>query len=751
MPHKTHNLIMAGIGVCLGMLPAMGHAPVVAVAAVSALVAAVVVMIGGRVLRRSKAFASWTYRSKATAVRWMWLAAGSDVAMVTVLQAAGIRYWPLWLAGVCLLVAVQVGVALLVEFLWRLPDPASDRSAEVAPGSALVPDHTRAVVRTDRRYEELTAGEKHMTVALTTVRHDWLKVVDGGTLLDSDESPFGAWFDLCIDAGELEKRGPDKCTPSATLAESLAIALSRQLGIRLQSRWVTVRKRLDAGMYRVTVTEEDINARIYPYVEPVGPASVRQPALVGYGIDAEPVYLDLRQHIRYIGSTRGGKTSLLHCVLAHLTRCTGNLDWADNCVVWIGGAVKVYDMLGGWLEVYLNTGLPMPFHWVATGPDDVGQMLVALMVAARYRQSVPMRDRHWPTIVAIFDEVSFTLGDKGITVTYQGRRYTLSQMASMDVKAVGSADEWIQYATQRGTVDEIGDEGGTIAAQTSGAAAFRNGDWQDVNRVIGDWKIDPPIHQGEYWLRGAVDADGPVLVKGRYIQEVDPQRPRLHGGLTLGDVSWSRRDRIAELDTGTDAALRSAVPAYADRSRLVNDEFMAYLTGVEVEPDRSTGPAPSPPGPNPESADWLDGDLGDPAPDDVAVEVARAAGVDLAAMSDADRRGFALAVGISMRDKGVTTAAEFLGTFDRSPVADEAPASASAEASTRAKRIVQIVATRPGVTSREVIAELRASGDECRSEVSVHNALKRLADGPLRKDDARKFWIREHAAVGDSR
>lgn len=753
MPHKIHNLILAGLGVCLAMVPAMAHAPVLAVAGVAAVIAAAAVMVGARVLRRSMAFVDWTDAVRERAVGWMWVAAWSDVAMATALQVAGIRYWPVWLAGVCLLVAVQVGVAMGLEYLWRLParsGPDEGEQTGPVPGGALVPDHTRTVVRSDRSWPELSRDEQHMTAALRTVQHEWLRVVGGGPLRDGDGRVFGARFVVRVPAAELAARGADKVTPSAQLAENLAIALSEQLGRPLESRWVSIRKDRAAGQWTITVASEDITARLYPYVEPAGPASVRQPACIGYGIDAGPVRLALEQHIRIIGQTRGGKTSLLHVLLAVTTLCAGNADIEDDAVLWLGGSVKMYDQLGGWLEVYQGSGLKMPFHWVAVGPDDVCQMLVALMVAARYRQSVPMGQRRWPAIICSLDEVSATLGDKGITVVYNGRKYTASKMAAMVAKAVGSARCWLHYGTQRGTNDEIGEEGGTIAAQTSAAFAFRNGDWADVSRVIGDWKIDPPVHQGETWVKGAYDADGPILSKNVYIQEVDPSKPVLHDGLTLADVSWSRRGRVAELDAGTDAAIAAAVPAYATRARVVDDAFMAYLSGVEpVRSAGPTGPDAGPmPGPVDQGADRWDGDLGDPAPNDVAAEVAHAAGQDLAAMTDADRRGFCLAVGIAMRERGVSTAAELVASLKGATtapiVADAAPDTS------RAEKVLQIVTAHPDVTSREIITKLREAGDPCPSEVAVHNLLKRLCGpgGSLRKDERRRFRVVEPATAG---
>src|SRR5690625_5999011 len=79
----------------------------------------------------------------------------------------------------------------------------------------------------------------------------------------------------------------------------------------------------------MTVLNYDVMAEVIPYVDDPTPTSVTTPALVGIEIDGTPRYERLDSHQRDIGSTRSGKSSLLHLKLAHLTRC-------EDAIVWIG-------------------------------------------------------------------------------------------------------------------------------------------------------------------------------------------------------------------------------------------------------------------------------------------------------------------------------------------------------------------------------------------------------------------------------
>ena len=159
------------------------------------------------------------------------------------------------------------------------------------------------------------------------------------------------------------------------------------------------------------------------------------------------------------------------------------------------------------------------------------------------------------------------------------------------------------------------------------------------------------------------------MLRTPYMQEVDPNRPRLHDGPTVSDVAWARRDIPHELDPGSAAA---AGEEYARRRTLMDAGMFAYLTDA------------------PEAADT-------PEPETVG--------------------------GLSVAEQVRREADEILTRAMGSP-----PVSL-VEHRTRGQRIAAIVRDAAGpTTTREVIDRLRAMGDPVDNETSVSNELTRQVD-----------------------
>src|SRR5690606_39049842 len=141
------------------------------------------------------------------------------------------------------------------------------------------------------------------------------------------------------------------------------------------------------------------------------------------------------------------------------------------------------------------------------------------------------------TIIVQIDEAAFALRDNTTKAMYQGKKYTLSQLVEMAVKGITSAKIFIHLATQRGTVDNLGDEGGNILGNIGTTTMFMTSDQGEVWRLMGDSKLPMPTNPGQFWIRQSA-ADIPLAqVKGSYIQEPDPQRDKLHDGETVEDVA----------------------------------------------------------------------------------------------------------------------------------------------------------------------------------------------------------------------
>jgi hypothetical protein len=617
----------------------------------------------------------------------------------------------------------------------------------------------------------MSHDEKIMMVVLEDAGYGWVVLVGYEEIRDGGRA-FGAAFLVRVPAARLISEGMDKARISPDAAEPIAIALSERLGVELESRFVAIRKQAAAGLYLVTVVTEDVMARLYAYRDPAVRQSIKEPALAGYGIDTKPVYLLLAQHGQHIGKTRSGKTSLVHALLAYMTSCSGHGDNRD-AIVWIGGTEKVYDLVGSWLECYMGTDEALPFDWVARGPVDTLDMMIALMMIARYRQSVPMDRRCWPTIILVLDEASFALRNKTVTGIYDGQEVVMSDMGGMIGQGAGSGDCWAHWATQRDTNDQLGDKGGDMTAQAGFTSAFRIKDNATIGRLMGDYKLPMPKNAGEYWLDDG-DGSDPQLVKAPYLQEVDPTKPHLHDQATIADIAWSRRHYPRVLDAGS---AHAAGAAYARRHTRMTPEFLAYLTGgaAHMSGGATSAARPATDSPRSDTAP-ADAPTGahrrrDALPTDEVIEMARDAGVEVDDMSRHERAGFAEA--ISSEFDTLDAFAAFLANPQGygAPVQEaagksEVPAQAApsgttsaAPTTTRRVRIVAILTEADApLRSAEIIDALREGGDTVTSQEAVYNELSRMVarDALTKSSDGRyglpdrAYEMADETTVGDS-
>lgn len=360
---------------------------------------------------------------------------------------------------------------------------------------------------------------------------------------------------------------------STEAAEAVAVGLAEVSGRKICSDWVQMDRTPEAGTYRLTVVVEDVMARVVPYQDSSGWATIGEPRCMGYRLDGQPQLLHLAQHGQAAGGTTWGKTGLVHNLIAEETR-------TRNCVSWVAGTEKVYDLVAGWVEPYMGSDLPVPLDWIASGQRDTVAMLAAAMRIARWRQRQPMAERHgFTTIIIHLDEASFPLRNRVVRGRYQGVECTASQLAAMITQGAGSADVWLKFASQRGVSDHLGDQGADSRANVGYTAAFRTRDPDDVGRLTGNHKLGVPRHRGEYLLT----ADGdPVRVKAPYLQSVDPSKPLLHDGPTVSDVAWARRHFPRQLDPGSATV---AGEDYQGRHTRMSDAMREYLTGFEPDVD----------------------------------------------------------------------------------------------------------------------------------------------------------------------
>lgn len=716
IPHKVFlPAVGAAATLALSLVLLLAQVATFWAAAITVGATLLAVLLAERLVHVADAFLDWTFDARSIAFRLVAAAVIANGAVATALVIAGLSAVPLALLGLTALACLQALVGLVASAYLSRVRPRLQAHAVELERRAIPRDETRVLAEVTSTADD--PMEKHdvrvMRLALRRVKLGWL-VIRGSEPLTDGETPFGIRFEVQITAEAMAN--PKRRTLPTEVAEPIAVALSELLNQELETRNVGVQRLRRSGGYTITVTIQDVMARIYPFVDELEWASIRDPALVGYGLDAKPIHLLLRQHGQFLGKTRSGKSSLINCVLAYLTRC-----W--DAVVWVCGTEKLYDMLAGWLEIYLDADEEMPLNWVMAGPDDTAEMLAALMRVARYRQSLRLHERvNLPDIVLVLDEASFALRNTTVTANFDGREHTMSALCGMITQGAGSAGCWLEYSTQRDTNDQLGPAGGDIQAQTGFTAAFGTQDNLSLGRQLGDFKLPPPAHKGEFYLKDDAGEPYPTLTKGRYVQEDDPSKPLVHDGPKVSEVAWERRRFRTELDAGSQ---RAAGDAYRLRPTRVTERFLSYLaspTSVAAPWNHGASDA------DPERRE-IDGAVATltRVPDAVereAIDLARHLGEDYSTLPPAQREAY----------RNVVT--ELLATGGREPTAP-------IEGSLTEQVTYVLRRANRGLTSREIVDGMRAAGLEPRSEGSVRNLLGKLTeDGVLTRDD-RAFTLND--------
>ncbi|WP_346266111.1 hypothetical protein, partial [Glycomyces rutgersensis] len=320
----------------------------------------------------------------------------------------------------------------------------SARGLEYRLVKLVAPSYVRAEVDQD---DLLGRREKVVAAALRQAGLGFVRVLPGCEPLRSN----AGWQFRVRTQSKARLRGDERTGAQIELtpkhAEAVAIALAEITGRDVESSWVRFRKERQAGTYSVTITNRDLMAEVIPFVDDPTPTSITEPALVGIEIDGREHRERLDQHGRKIGSSTSGKSSLINLEFAHATRCT-------DALVWVAGVQKLYDLVGPWLEPYLNTGLRPPFNWVANGQTDTLTMMAAAMSLARWRQRQPMNQRRWRKIVVYLDEFSFVAQSRQ-KILFDGEWVDASWLASAMLRGAASGNVHIHLATQRSTIDHF--------------------------------------------------------------------------------------------------------------------------------------------------------------------------------------------------------------------------------------------------------------------------------------------------------
>lgn len=525
-------------------------------------------------VHRSAQFHAFKLRQKANIIAWFSAAAFAN----TIFQAFWVvtdELWYVWVFFISVLALVEYVIAKTIQ--WALKNPKEQHKEPHINWQVRLERRAAAQAQSNRPPEETK-----FLKGLDGADLGWLRLLRWTPV---GNPSFGVKYTVQSPSKKsLQEASAGKTAGHAigpAQAEDIAIAMIEILNIELESDWVSVQKEPGAGVYSITINTEDIFDRLNVYRDSAEPASIYDPCEVGLGTDGLPYTLLLAQHGNAVGRTESGKSSLINVILAYLTRCT-------DTAVWVCGTHKLVETLGPWIKPYQKTKIRPPFDWIAFGAQDTAEMLAAAMRVSDWRQSRHPDDPHresWKAIVVLLDEASFALNIKKVFAKYQGEYKTPAELAASIIKATASANIYILLASQRGTNDNWGSDGGDINANMGYTAAFSSRDLQEIGRQMGDYQLSTPRHKGEYWLNPG-NGDLPVRLKADYVREYNPAKKadsllRKHeldpaDFASEADISWARRDLDHALDAGSQ---RTAGAPYAERIT-DPDELMAYLADI---------------------------------------------------------------------------------------------------------------------------------------------------------------------------
>lgn len=561
-------------------------APVWVYGLATALLAAVAAFGARLLVRISPMFRKLGDPAKARIVGWL-VAAVTVYASWSTLAVTVPDMWPVW---ALLLPALGGGTWILArvhQYLLRYAPPPAKSAAERSAAAALTAHAHLALTGDDLSGPR--DGEPHLAwllrLAVRRAGLEWLRVSNPQMVGPADR-PFGARVEAWAPI-ELRRvvNGKVRVEQAPRLddndARRIALALRDITRRDIAPDWVQIGEDPNrVGVYTIQANTEDVMRRVRAYHERVDELvdaagrpvwrRVADPVYALWGMDGMPIGVDVARHAWILGATTGGKSAYVHREWADVTRC-------EDALIWAAGTRKLYDLVGPWLEPYLDEGIRPPLDWVRADAEGVLQMLIAVMDIARWRQDQPFSARHgFMKIFVYIDEASFALNTK-VKAYYDGVEVTAGDMYAECTQAVASAGIYLIAATQRGVHHQFGDKGGDAGANIGREIVLMSGDEQEAGRVTGNYKLPPLRHRGECYAR--LGDSEPVRAKIEYVQTSDPSKPVLHDGPRVDEISWNRRYHQRELDAGS---AQAAGRVYAGRHQLVTDAFLADLRGARA-------------------------------------------------------------------------------------------------------------------------------------------------------------------------
>lgn len=347
--------------------------------------------------------------------------------------------------------------------------------------------------------------------------------------------------------------------------EDLAVAAEEELGIDLETKWVRIQSTKRPGRVLVTIAAEDIMAKPLPYELVTTLARPDEPLKLGSQIHGDPATLEFgTKHGVICGPTGSGKTGLVNVLLAEITRRPGR--------VYVCGVEKVYDLVGQWYDVHLDTDNELPFQTVV-GIDDTLQLLAEVYYEARRRQNLPHHERAnlepWTVFI---EEAPAVLNNNDRVIEIEGRRYNASGLVAHDKRTILSSEMTITELSQEFDNAMFGDAAASIKGNSGYKILMRSQSGDERSRALGKGGAALPDldHAGEMYIK---DVGDPYAAKSQYINEMHANKKRLHEGVDIATVSLARSALVPARARGPLSPWMAALPTR------MTPEYREYLQG----------------------------------------------------------------------------------------------------------------------------------------------------------------------------
>ncbi|APU20975.1 hypothetical protein [Actinoalloteichus sp. GBA129-24] len=504
--------------------------------------------------------ATWGQRR---AARWMTWGIG-------VLASA----WLTWAlaAGTVISGGIVVSLLLLAVVAWGVLHPLLVSLPEpVAPS----PDGTGETGGTGR-----TGGVRTGTVGTGDPSDPsaWQPVLDlkGVSVRVVGVERFAAGYTASVAAVE----GDLDVLFGAKTPDRIATAAGRQWpDLQVAYGSVVIERGLTAGTAQVRLLTRDVLAQERLRPASSEPVSIQDPWCPGEHLDGSRVEISLRGHGQMIGASQSGKSTTMQSAIEHVARCS-------DAVPLVGGSWKLADLVSPWLaDLESGQSLRTPFGWLSPTAISAMRLLAAMWQYADHFFSTPASQRptkptrEWPAYVVFLDEVHRLIESRVKITCHDGVTRDASALIEALTSGATGAFVYLVLASQRGTTDHFGMQGGSIKANLTWHMAFRSADPADLGRVIPDVTYGMTnvnlTHPGTAYVK--VGKRSPMLAKMEKLRSI-PASARAVAGLGGTWPSWAS-DVLTVADN-----------AFADRWKSSPEEFLAYVYSGK-EP---ASPAPIP-------------------------------------------------------------------------------------------------------------------------------------------------------------